>query len=165
MWPGEARRGHGGANAGFAAAAPGCGAAGTAPGGAGHGRGELARARAGLLLAEGDFAAARDAAAACLDGAAALTLHERTRALLAAAMAARRLGDMALAATRIAEALGLAEPEGAYRVFLDGGHAVRSAVTVLVPPTSRYAGFAERVLERFEAYGPRLPAPPAGRCG
>ena len=56
-------------------------------------------------------------------------------------MAARRLGDAACAAAQIGEALGLAEPEGAYRVFLDGGLAVRTAVTVLVPPTSRYAGF------------------------
>ena len=124
----------------------------------------LALARAGLLLAEGDFAAARDAAAACLDGAAARTLHERTRALLAAAVAARRLGDAARAATQIGEALGLAEPEAAYRVFLDGGLAVRTAVTVLVPPTSRYAGFVGRVLERFDGCGPRL-ADTADRAG
>ena len=56
-------------------------------------------------------------------------------------------------------ALGLAEPEGAYRVFLDGGPALRAAVTVLVPPTSRYAGFAGRVLERFDSCAPRLGAP------
>ena len=142
----------------------GCGGAGPSCGGAGRSCGEPALARAGLLLAEGDFAAARDAAAACLDGAAALTLHERTRALLAAAVAARRLGDAARAAAQLAEALGLAEPEGAYRVFLDGGLAVRSAITVLVPPTSRYAGFAGRLLERFDSSRPRL-ADAAGRTG
>jgi LuxR family maltose regulon positive regulatory protein len=145
-------------------AGPGCGGAGPGCCGAGPWCGEPALARAGLLLAEGDFAAARDAAAACLDGAAALTLHERTRALLAAAVAARRLGDAARAAAQLAEALGLAEPEGAYRVFLDGGLAVRSAITVLVPPTSRYAGFAGRLLERFDSSGPRL-ADTAGRAG
>ena len=109
----------------------------------GTGRGDLALARAGLLMAEGDFRGARAAVAPCLDGAAARTRHERTRALLAAAVAARRLGEAARAAAQISEALGLAEPEGDYRVFLDGGLAVRSAVTVLVPPTSRYAGFVE----------------------
>ena len=137
---------------------------GTAHAEPGAGRGELALARAGLLLAEGDFRAARAAAAACLDGAAAGTRHERIRALLAAAVAARRLGEAAGAAAQISEALGLAEPEGDYRVFLDGGLAVRSAVTVLVPPTSRYAGFVSRVLERFDSGGPRL-AGAAGRPG
>jgi LuxR family maltose regulon positive regulatory protein len=125
---------------------------------------ELALARAGLLLAEGDFRAAHAAAAACLDGAAAPTRHERTRALLAGAVAARRLGEAAMAGARLSEALGLAEPEGDYRVFLDGGLAVRAAVTVLVPPTSRYAGFVSRVLERFDSCGPRLGGA-AGRAG
>jgi LuxR family maltose regulon positive regulatory protein len=152
------------AGTGAAPSGAGTGGAGTGCGGAGSGCGELALARAGLLLAEGDFAAARDAAAACLDGAAARTLQERTRALLAAAVAARRLGDVACAATQIGEALGLAEPEGAYRVFLDGGLAVRTAITVLVPPTSRYAGFVGRVLERFDGCGPRL-ADTADRAG
>jgi len=53
------------------------------------------------------------------------------------------------------QALALAEPDGAYRVFLDGGAPVRSAITVLVPPSSRHAGFAGRILERFEAQAPR----------
>lgn len=127
-------------------------------------RPDLLLGRAGLALAEGEFTAARDAAAACLRRAGALTAHERTRALLAAAVAKRRLGEAAQAATAVTEALGLAEPEGAYRVFLDGGLAVRSAVTVLVPPTSRYAGFAGRVLERFDSCGPRL-AGAADRAG
>jgi LuxR family maltose regulon positive regulatory protein len=124
----------------------------------------LLLARAGLLLAEGDFAAARDAAAACLGGVGALTVHERTRALLAAAVAHRRLGEMTRGAAQVGEALGLAEPEDAYRVFLDGGLAVRAAVTVLVPPTSRYAGFIGRVLERFDGGGPQL-ARAGGRAG
>ena len=170
LCPGGAGPGSGGAGPGSGRAGPGSGGAGPHRGGpgagsaaapsgcddAGSGCGELELARASLLLAEGDFAAARDAAATFLDGMAAPTLHERIRALLATAVAAKRLGDVALAATWIGEALGLAEPEGAYRVFLDGGLAVRSAVTVLVPPTSRYAGFVGRLLERFDGCGPRL---------
>jgi len=123
---------------------------------------DLALARVGLLLADGEFRAARDAAAACLGGT--LTVHERTCALLAAMVAHRRLGEVAQAAARAGEALGLAEPEAAYRVFLDGGPAVRAAVTVLVPPTSRYAGFLGRILERFDSSGPRL-AGAADRSG
>ena len=142
----------------------GPGEPGLAGDGAQAARAGLLLARAGLLLAEGDFAVARDAAAACLGGAGALTVHERTRALLAAAVAHRRLGEVARAAAQVGEALGLAEPEDAYRVFLDGGLAVRAAVTVLVPPTSRYAGFIGRVLERFDGCGPRL-AGAAGQAG
>ena len=149
----------------------GCGGAGTSCGGAGRSCGG-----AGLAAANRRW----PGPACCLPRAtspprgtrrppastarAALTLHERTRALLAAAVAARRLGDAARAAAQLAEALGLAEPEGAYRVFLDGGLAVRSAITVLVPPTSRYAGFAGRLLERFDSSRPRL-ADAAGRTG
>jgi LuxR family transcriptional regulator, maltose regulon positive regulatory protein len=124
--------------------------------GDGTGPAAVALALADLLLAEGDFRGARDAAAACLDGGPGRTAAERTRALLAAAVACRRLGEAAQAADRVEEALGLAGPEGAYRVFLDGGAAVRSAVTVLVPPASPHAGFAGRVLERFDSCGPRL---------
>jgi LuxR family transcriptional regulator, maltose regulon positive regulatory protein len=71
--------------------------------------------------------------------------------LLVAAAARRRLGQAAAAAESIEQALALAEPEGACRVFLDGGSAVRSAMTVLVPPTSHCARFAARILERFDS--------------
>ena len=124
--------------------------------GQGPGRADAALARAGLLLAEGDFPGALRAAGPYLAGAAACTTWERTRALLVAAVASRRLGDTAAAASQTEQALALAEPQGAYRVFLDGGPAVRSAVTVLVPPASRHAGFAGRVLERFDSSAPRL---------
>ncbi len=56
----------------------------------------------------------------------------------------------------------LAEPDGAYRAFLDGGQAVRSAMTVLVPPTSASAGFAGRILERFDGQLPRPALAAAG---
>jgi LuxR family maltose regulon positive regulatory protein len=75
---------------------------------------------------------------------------------VAAAAATRRLGDAPRAAALLEEALGLAEPEGAYRVFLDGGLAVRAAITVLVPSASAHAGFAGRILERFDTSRPRL---------
>jgi LuxR family transcriptional regulator, maltose regulon positive regulatory protein len=120
----------------------------------------LARAR--LALAAGDEKGALAEVAACLAGPpAGLTLRDRIGALLTAAVAQRRLGQVAEAAQAVEQALVLAEPEGAFRVFLDGGLAVRSAMTVLVPPTSRCAGFAGRVLERFDGQPPRRQARPA----
>ncbi len=79
-------------------------------------------------------------------------------ALLIAAVAQRRLSQITEAAEHIEQALVLAEPDGAYRVFLDGGQAVRSAMTVLVPPTS-----AVRGLRGPDAGAVRRPAAPAGR--
>ncbi len=112
--------------------------------------------RGGLLIAEGDFKTALEAVEPCLDGAAdGVTLQERISGLLIAAVAQRRLGASDEAAALLEEALALAEPEAAYRAFLDGGAAVRSAMTVLVPPTSRHAGFAGRILERFDGQAPR----------
>ncbi len=117
--------------------------------------------RGGLLIAEGDFKTALEAAEPCLDGAAdGVTLQERISGLLIAAVAQRRLGSSDEAAGLLEQALTLAEPDGAYRAFLDGGAAVRSAMTVLIPPTSRHAGFAGRILERFDAQASH-PAGPA----
>jgi len=119
--------------------------------------------RGGLLIAEGDFSAALEAVQPFLDRAAGdaaggVTRQERISALLLASVAHRRLGSADEAAKLVEQALALAEPDRAYRVFLDGGAAVRSALTVMVPPTSRHAGFASRILERFAAQAPR----PAG---
>jgi hypothetical protein len=47
------------------------------------------------------------------------------------------------------------------RVFLDAGQPVRSAITVLVPPTSRSAVFVGRILERFDIQLPRGDGPQA----
>jgi LuxR family transcriptional regulator, maltose regulon positive regulatory protein len=125
--------------------------------------GRLGRAR--LLLATGDDKGALAAARACLDGPAAdLTARDRVTALLIAAVAQRRLSQVAEAAESIEQALALAEPDGAYRAFLDGGPAVRSAMTVLVPPTSGCAGFAGRILERFDGQLPRLATAGAGQA-
>ena len=115
--------------------------------------------RGGLLIAEGDFKTALEAVEPCLVGAAdGVTLQEQIAGLLTAAVAQRRLGSADEAAGLLEQALALAEPDGAYRAFLDGGASVRSAMTVLIPPTSRHAGFAGRILERFDAQASR----PAG---
>jgi LuxR family maltose regulon positive regulatory protein len=121
--------------------------------------------RGGLLIAEGDFKSALEAVEPCLDAAAdgaadGVTLQEQVSGLLVAAAAQRRLGSTDEAAALLEQALALAEPDGAYRAFLDGGGSVRSAMTVLIQPTSRHAGFAGRILERFDAQAPR-PAGPA----
>ena len=113
-------------------------------------------AEADLLLAEGDFAGALGLTGPYLDGAAArhhLGADPRPPGRRGGQPPA---GDTEAAAALADKALGLAEPQGAYRVFLDGGPALRSAITVLVPPTSRHAGFAGRVQERFDSCGPRL---------
>jgi LuxR family transcriptional regulator, maltose regulon positive regulatory protein len=113
--------------------------------------------RARLLLATGDDKGALETVEHWLDGTdPSVTLRDQVGALLVAAVARRRLSQVTEAAEHIERALLLAEPEGAYRVFLDGGPPVRSAMTVLVPPTSRCAGFAGRVLERFDGQPPRL---------
>jgi LuxR family maltose regulon positive regulatory protein len=112
--------------------------------------GRLLRGR--LLNAEGEFKAALEAVEPFLDGSATgVTLHEQISSLLIAAVARRRLGDAQEAAALLERAFAFAEPEGAYREFLDAGAAVRSAMTVLIPPTSRHASFAGRIMERFDA--------------
>ena len=120
--------------------------------------------RGGLLIAEGDFKSALEAVEPCLDSAAdgatdGVTLQEQISGLLIAAAAQRRLGLADEAGWLLEQALTLAEPEGAYRAFLDAGAAVRSAMTVLIAPTSRHAGFAGRILERFDAQAPRPSGP------
>jgi LuxR family maltose regulon positive regulatory protein len=136
-------------------------------GGAGPAAAAARLGRARLLLATGDDKGALEAVDGWLDGTdPSVTLRDRVGALLIAAVARRRLSQVTEAAQHIEQALLLAEPEGAYRVFLDGGPSVRSAMTVLVPPTSRCAGFAGRVLERFDGQPPRLVAPaPSGPSG
>jgi LuxR family maltose regulon positive regulatory protein len=120
----------------------------------GRADGQLARAR--LLLADGDVKGALEAAGPCLDGTAdALTLRDKIGALVISAVAHRRLGLPETATEVVDEALALAEPDHAFRVFLDAGQPARSAITVLVPPVSRGAAFAGRILERFDIQLPR----------
>ena len=114
-----------------------------------------------LLLSEGDFAGALDAARPIMGGTAdGATLQIKVAALLAAAVANRRLGLTETAAELLEQALALAEPDDASRVFLDAGQPVRSAITVLVPPTSRCAAFAGRILERFDIQLPHAGGAP-----
>jgi len=109
-----------------------------------------------LLLAEGDFAAALEAVGPCLDASAGdATLQIKVAALLVAVVANRRFGRTKPATELLDQALALAEPDGACRVFLAAGQPIRSAITVLVQPTSRSARFAGRILARFDAQIPR----------
>lgn len=118
----------------------------------------LAQAR--LLLAQGDNHGTLSAIGPCLDTAASqVTMHDHICALITACIAARRLGLAEQAADQLACALALAEPQGMYRPFLDGGAAARSALTVLIRPVSQGAAFAARILQRFDT----APASSAGQ--
>ena len=140
--------------------------------------GELERARATLVGLVGPGARARPDVAVCQarlliadeDDKGALSLVEpvlaeatancsssdRIGALLTAVVARRRLTQGSEAAELLAEALALAEPDDACGPFVAAGPAVRSALTVLISPSSRCAGFAARILDRFDG---RLPRP------
>ncbi len=108
-----------------------------------------------LLLASADPDGALRAAEPCIAGPADdIKLYERTSALLVSAVAHRRLKAPERAAALLEQALLLAEPEGAFRPFVDGGPAVRSVLTVLIPPTSRSASFAGKILQRLDAQLP-----------
>jgi LuxR family transcriptional regulator, maltose regulon positive regulatory protein len=118
-----------------------------------------------LLLSEGDFTGAAEAVTPVIDGTATeVTMRLKVAALVVAAVASRRGGHSAAAAELLQQALALAEPDGACRVFLDAGQPARSAITVLVPPASRGASFASRILERFDTqlpHGGEAPESPA----
>jgi len=105
-----------------------------------------------LLLARADPRGALDAVEPCVtERGEDVRLHERIGALVACAVAHRRLKAPRPAAALLEEALVLAEPESAYRAFIDGGAAVRSVLTVLVSPTSSNAGFAGKILRRLDS--------------
>ncbi len=119
-------------------------------------------ARGWMLVTSGDFDGAIAAAAPCLDGAAGVTLRHRITARLITAVALRRLGRRSAAADSLDEALALAEPDEDYREFLDAGQSVRSCITVLIPPDSPRAGFARRILNRFDSQLALADSIPAG---
>jgi LuxR family transcriptional regulator, maltose regulon positive regulatory protein len=124
-------------------------------GGPHSGRAESLLMLGKLRLGQGDFPGTLEAAGPVLDGTAEeVTLQVKLGSLLVAAVANRRMGRTGTAAELLEQALALAEPDDACRPFLDAGQAVRSAITVLVPPTSRCAGFASRILERFDTQLP-----------
>ena len=82
-------------------------------------------------------------------------MADRIAALLAAVVAHRRLGQASEAAELLSQALAAAEPEDACGPFIAAGSPVRSALTVLISPSSRCAGFAGRILDRFDGRAPR----------
>jgi LuxR family maltose regulon positive regulatory protein len=114
-----------------------------------------------LLLAEGSFTEALDTVGPLLPGgpsgpsADGPDRAERIGALLVAAVAQRRLGQARPAGERLEQALALAEPDRVTRPFLDAGQAVRSAITVLIPPDSPAAAFTARIQDRFASQLPR----------
>ncbi len=120
-------------------------------------RPDVAVCQARLLIAgEDDKGALSLAEPVLADAAANCSLADRIAALLAAVVARRRLSQATEAAELLSEALALAEPDEACGPFVAAGPAVRSALTVLISPSSRCAGFAGRILDRFDG---RLPRP------
>ena len=129
-----------------------------------------------VRLSEGDFKGALEAAGPVLDGSAdEVTLQIKLAALLAAAVANRRTGLTGTAAELLEQALALAEPDDASRVFLDAGQPVRSAITVAMseektprpPAPSRPGSTAppgKCPLQRASLLPPAgpVPRPPAG---
>ena len=129
--------------------------------GPGASRADLMLAQARVLLAEGDSRGALAAVGPCLDGTASqITLHDQISALVTVSVAHRRLGETEQAAAHLSRALTLAEPHGAYRVFLDGGPAARSALTVLIRPGSQGSALAARILQRFDTCPARADGQP-----
>jgi len=112
--------------------------------------------QARLLIAESDDKGALERIAPLLaEPAGASSLIDRITALLTAAVAHRRLSQASEAGELLSQALALAEPEDACGPFIAAGPPVRSALTVLVSPSSRSAGFAGHILDRFDGRLPR----------
>jgi LuxR family maltose regulon positive regulatory protein len=89
-------------------------------------------------------------------------LTDRLTALLVVVMAHRRLNQAADASERLAEALALAEPDDQSGPFIAAGSPIRSALTVLITPASPSAGFAARILDRFDGRLPHGLSQPSG---
>ena len=90
------------------------------------------------------------------------TLADRLAALLTAVIAHRRLNQAPEAAERLEEALALAEPDDQSGQFIAAGSPVRSALTIMITPASPSAGFAGRILDRFDGRLPRGLSQPSG---
>jgi LuxR family transcriptional regulator, maltose regulon positive regulatory protein len=126
-----------------------------APGAAAQPEAAICEAR--LLIADSDDKGAIEKVAPLITGTAGTcAVTDRIAALLTAVVAHRRLNQSGEAAELLSLALALAEPEEACGPFVAAGPQVRSALTVLVSPSSRCAGFAGRILDRFDG---RLPRP------
>ena len=112
-----------------------------------------------LIAAEDDKAALHLINPVLADPVGACSIADRISALLAAAVAHRRLGQAGDAAELLEEALALAEPDDACGPFIAAGPAVRAALTVLISPASRCAAFAGRILDRFDSRTAHRAAP------
>jgi LuxR family transcriptional regulator, maltose regulon positive regulatory protein len=112
-----------------------------------------------LIADEDDKAALKLVEPVLSEPAGSCSTTDRIMALLTAVVAHRRLSQASEAAELLSQALALAEPEDACGPFLLSGPAVRSALTVLISPSNRCAGFAARILDRFDG---RLSRPAAG---
>lgn len=124
-------------------------------------RAQVAVGEGRLLIAdEDDKAALKRVEPVLTEPAGACSTADRIMALLTAVVAHRRLSQASEAAELLSQALALAEPEDACGPFLLGGPAVRSALTVLISPSNRCAGFAARILDRFDG---RLSRPAASQ--
>jgi LuxR family maltose regulon positive regulatory protein len=120
-------------------------------------RPDVAICQARLLIAgEDDKGALTLIGPVLAESSAVCSVADRIAALLIAVIARRRLNQGHEAAELLAEALALAEPDDASGAFVAAGPAIRSALTVLISPSSRWAGFAGRILDRFDG---RLPRP------
>ncbi len=129
-----------------------------ASGAAGWPRAAIGYAR--LLMAADDDKGALELLEPAMTGPA--SLADRLAALIAAVIAHRRLNQAPEAAERLEEALALAEPDDQSGQFIAAGSPVRSALTIMITPASPSAGFASRILDRFDGRLPRGLNQPSG---
>jgi LuxR family transcriptional regulator, maltose regulon positive regulatory protein len=99
---------------------------------------------------------------AAAGGAVTVSVTDRLSGLLTAVVAHRRLNQGPEAAQRLEEALALAEPDDQAGPFIAAGTPIRSAMTVLITPSSRCAAFAARILDRFDGRLAHAAGPPSG---
>jgi LuxR family transcriptional regulator, maltose regulon positive regulatory protein len=124
--------------------------------------GEVAICQARLLMAEDDDKGALKLLEPVMSSSPGGPVTTRLSALLAAVIAHRRLSQATEAAERLEEALALAEPDDQSGPFIAAGPPIRSALTVLITPASRCAGFAGRILDRFDGRLPHTASQPSG---
>jgi LuxR family maltose regulon positive regulatory protein len=125
-------------------------------------RGAICQAR--LLMAEDDDKGALKLLEPVMSSPpdASTGLDVRLTALLTSVVAHRRLSQASEAAERLEEALALAEPDDQSGAFIAAGSPIRSALTILITPASPCAGFAGRILDRFDGRLPHGITSPSG---
>jgi LuxR family transcriptional regulator, maltose regulon positive regulatory protein len=123
---------------------------------------DAAICQARLLMSEDDDKGALKLLEPIISGMSGGSATGRLSALLTAVVAHRRLSQAPEAAERLEEALALAEPDDQSSAFIAAGPPIRSALTVLITPASRGAGFASRILDRFDGRLPHAAAQPSG---